>query len=388
MVEWTIIGGGIQGCTLANYLIKTNRTTISNLVIIDPNPEPLFTWKKCTKTIEMPFLRSPSIHHLDLDPFSLEKFAKSEEGNRLTQFYGRYDRPSLVLFNKHCDVLFNEIQLEKSWNQGRVEQLVKVKQNWLIKLSDGREFESKNVVLAMGVSENPNWPEWANQLVNEGANVHHIYDNAVNTDNNSMDNMVILGGGISAVHTALKWSKRRPGKVRLVTRHPFRLHQFDSDPGWLGPKKMNSFRKVTCLNKRRHLIINARHKGSIPQELKAKVLKEEKDGRLEIIVDEISNATYSNGEINLKLKNTKIVTNQILLATGFNPAPPGFNWLTSIIKSEGLLCAACGYPIVSEKTLEWKDKLFVIGALAELAVGPVSRNISGARRGAERIVQL
>ena len=76
------------------------------------------------------------------------------------------------------------------------------------------------------------------------------------------------------------------------------------------------------------------------------------------------------------------------MATGFNPAPPGFNWLTSIIKSEGLLCAACGYPIVSEKTLEWKDKLFVIGALAELAVGPVSRNISGARRGAERIVQL
>ena len=387
MVEWTIIGGGIQGCTLANYLIKTNRTTISNLVIIDPNPEPLYTWKKCTQTIEMPFLRSPSIHHLDIDPFSLEKFAKSEDGKDIPHFYGRYDRPSLVLFNKHCDTLFNEIKLYDSWKQGRVEQLEKARQNWRIKLTDGTEFESKNVVLAMGVSEKPNWPEWANQLKNEGANINHIYSDE-NTDVVSTDDLVILGGGISAIHTALKWSKRRPGKVKLLTRHPFRLHQFDSDPGWLGPKKMNSFKKVTCFNKRRHLIINARHKGSIPQELKAKVLKEEKEGRLDIIVDEVSNATLANGEIKLDLKNASLATNQILLATGFNPAPPGFNWLHSTIEREGLLCATCGYPIVSEKSLEWGENLYVIGALAELAVGPVSRNISGARRGAERIVQL
>ncbi len=357
-------------------------------MMIDPNPEPIFTWKKCTKTIEMPFLRSPSIHHLDIDPFSLEKFAKSEEGNRLSQFYGRYDRPSLALFNKHCDALFHEIQLLNSWNQGRVEQLIKVKQHWLIKLTDGREFESKNVVLAMGLSEQPNWPDWANELQSQGANIKHIYDNRMNTDSGPVSEMLIMGGGISAIHTALKWSKRRPGKVKLLTRHPLRLQPFDSDPGWLGPKKMNSFRKVTCLSKRRQIITSARHRGSIPQELKMKVLREQREGRLDIVIDELTGATYQNGEIKLDLQNTSIHTNQILLATGFNPSPPGITWLNATIEREALLCAACGYPIVSEDTLEWGQNLYVIGALAELVIGPVSRNISGARRGAERIVQV
>jgi hypothetical protein len=98
--------------------------------------------------------------------------------------------------------------------------------------------------------------------------------------------------------------------------------------------------------------------------------------------------SYENGEIKLEIKTKSIVANRILLATGFHATPPGFDWLTSTIESEGLRCASCGYPIVSENSLEWGQNLYVIGALAELVIGPVSRNISGARRGAEKIVQL
>ncbi|WP_227935546.1 FAD/NAD(P)-binding protein [Alkalihalobacillus deserti] len=387
MIDWTIIGGGIQGCTLANYLLKSKRTTISNLAIVDPHPEPLYTWKRCTKTIEMPFLRSPSIHHLDIDPFSLEKFAKSENGKSDAHFYGPYDRPSISLFNKHCDSLFHEIQLVNSWIQGRVDQLVRKKQQWHIKLADGRQFDSKNVVLAMGISEHPFLPLWANDLRNEGAPINHIYDDKISTDViKSTDNILVVGGGISAIHTALKLSKIHPGRTKLLTRHPFRIHQFDSDPGWLGPKHMNSFKKVTSLTKRRQIITNARYRGSIPKELKLQALHEERQGKLDIIIDEVSEAFYENNEIKLNLLTTSISTNRILLATGFHATPPGFNWLTSTIENEGLHCATCGYPIVSETSLEWGQNLYVIGALAELVIGPVSRNISGARRGAEKIV--
>ncbi len=50
----------------------------------------------------------------------------------------------------------------------------------------------------------------------------------------------------------------------------------------------------------------------------------------------------------------------------------------------GLPCAACGYPIVSSQ-LAWAPGLHVTGPLAELELGPVARNIAGARAAGERL---
>ncbi|MBU9713645.1 FAD-dependent oxidoreductase [Evansella tamaricis] len=67
MIDWVIIGGGVHGCTIATFLIKSGKTTTEKLKIIDPNPEPMYKWKKNTERIGMKFLRSPSVHHLDTD---------------------------------------------------------------------------------------------------------------------------------------------------------------------------------------------------------------------------------------------------------------------------------------------------------------------------------
>jgi hypothetical protein len=48
--------------------------------------------------------------------------------------------------------------------------------------------------------------------------------------------------------------------------------------------------------------------------------------------------------------------------------------------------APCGYPLVNS-ALCWTDGLYVLGPLAELEIGPVARNITGARQAAERISQ-
>jgi hypothetical protein len=119
MLEWVIIGDGIQGCTLATYLLRLKRTTMDRMLIIDPGDSPLATWKRCTSVLEMPFLRSPSVHHLDLDPLSLDKFAKTKFGKNFTPFCYPKDRPSLQLFNEHCRTIFEETQLTRSWYQGR-----------------------------------------------------------------------------------------------------------------------------------------------------------------------------------------------------------------------------------------------------------------------------
>jgi hypothetical protein len=64
---------------------------------------------------------------------------------------------------------------------------------------------------------------------------------------------LILGGGIHGVH--------------IVSRHEPRERQFDSDPGWLGPKLMRGFERERSLERRRALIVGARHRGSMPREI-------------------------------------------------------------------------------------------------------------------------
>jgi hypothetical protein len=49
-----------------------------------------------------------------------------------------------------------------------------------------------------------------------------------------------------------------------------------------------------------------------------------------------------------------------------------------------LECAGCGFPVVDD-LLQWRPGLHVTGPLAELEVGPASRNIVGARLAGERL---
>ena len=78
---------------------------------------------------------------------------------------------------------------------------------------------------------------------------------------------------------------------------------------------------------------------------------------------------------------------RILLATGFAPNRPGGKFVDQLIEAASLPCSECGYPIVDE-TLCWHPGIYVSGPLAELEIGPSSRNISGARRAAKRIVKV
>ena len=44
MFEWIIIGGGIQGTTVASFLLKKGKVTNNQIRIIDPNGEPLISY--------------------------------------------------------------------------------------------------------------------------------------------------------------------------------------------------------------------------------------------------------------------------------------------------------------------------------------------------------
>ncbi|MGM0904511.1 MAG: hypothetical protein ACQEXB_25865 [Bacillota bacterium] len=87
----------------------------------------------------------------------------------------------------------------------------------------------------------------------------------------------------------------------------------------------------------------------------------------------------------MKIGNEEVKVHNLVLATGFLPSLPGKNWLNKLMQDLHLSCAKCGYPII-DQSLQWYPHLYVSGPLAELEVGPIARNISGARHAAERIV--
>lgn len=389
MFDWVIIGGGIQGITLATFLLKSGKIRIENMAIIDRHKEPLANWKSNTNVISMPFLRSPFVHHLDFNPFSLQSFAKKGDYAHRKAFYGPYKRPSLELFNEHCDQLIKETSIHDTWIQGNVTLVTKTNLGFQISLKDGKQIHTKKLVLAIGIGEQLNIPNWAFPLIKENReNIYHIFDKDIPSLENVKGPITIIGGGITSAHLALKLCELFPSQVTLVKRHPFRIHDFDSDPGWLGPKKQESYHQIKCFKERRKEIIAARNKGSIPRDIYMKMKAKINKGLLSVKDIEVESGEKRNKEIFLFDKDNNLVTrtNTVLLATGYLPSLPEKGWLDPLIESLQLPCSECGYPIVSEG-LQWKQDLYVVGALAELEMGPIARNISGARQAAERIIK-
>ncbi|WP_194842133.1 FAD/NAD(P)-binding protein [Gracilibacillus salitolerans] len=386
MYKWIIIGGGIHGCTIAVHLLKSGKVEPNELLIVDRYEKPLHKWSMITSKIGMDFLRSPSVHHIDQDPFSLQNYAKDMGG--INSFLGRYKRPRLDFFNDHCYELLDSISIQNMWYQAEVHDIRSFNGNWRIYTNQHNFFETNYVVLALGVNEQPAFPDWALPLrEKEPDKVKHIFEEEAEVKQEVGD-VCIIGGGISAAHLATKLCAITNGKVTLVKRHPFRIHDFDSDPGWLGPKRLAKYNKVSNFTKRRSIINKARLRGSIPRNMFLKLKKCQADHRLEVIDDEVKTASYYDGEIRLSFaKYDSRKFSCIWLATGSQARIPEKQLMDKLIVNENLPCASCGFPIVN-KQLEWKKGLYVSGALAELEVGPVAHNISGARKAAVKLAGL
>ena len=104
-LDWLIVGGGIHGTHIAARLLGDADVAPDRIRIVDPGERLLARWRTCTETIGMTHLRSPSVHHLDADPWSLNRFAGKRKRRDPGLFAAPFERPSLALFNAHCDLV-------------------------------------------------------------------------------------------------------------------------------------------------------------------------------------------------------------------------------------------------------------------------------------------
>lgn len=387
LLEWLIIGGGVHGTYLANRLIRDKRSTRSDIRIIDPNEQPLAEWKRVTANVGMEYLRSPKVHHLDTEPFSLKHFARCRECSG-DFFISPNDRPSLSLFNRHADYVIERGGLKELYEKGFAVE-ISLEKSCAIVATKERTFRSKRVILALGRSGSLNWPDWAAKASGQGAEICHILEGTFCTKEIHDDGeIVVVGGGMSAAQTALSIADKNR-HVTLLSPHQLRQNNYDSDPGWMGPKFLNRFRKIESFKKRREIIDGARNNGSVTQDLNHQLKRGCNRNQIRVSIDTVSNCSVLTDNLMLlELRSGEtIAANQIVLATGYSSKRPGGAMLDQLISKYNLNCSACGYPVTTP-SLMWQERLFVSGKLAELEVGPASGNIIGARMAADKITGM
>jgi uncharacterized NAD(P)/FAD-binding protein YdhS len=392
MLDWLIVGGGVHGVHHALNLLTVHRVARETVRIVDPFPELLARWTECTDNTGMRFLRSPLVHNLDAAPFALRHFARDEwKPPRLREhFLGPYKRPSLEAFRAHAEHLVQKHRLRELHIRGAAAGMSRAGRGVRVATTAGA-VETKRVLLALGMSDQPDWPVWARELRAAGGTVDHVFDPGFRRGAlPEWTEAVVVGGGITAAQTAMALAERQPGTVTLLMRHSLRVRQFDSPPAYIGPRYLAGFNRESDPAVRRGIIRDARFRGSVPPDVASAFRRAIASGSLRLVTADVTEAHAEGGGMRLALADVagapagELRADRIVLATGFGQARPGGAWLDAAVTELGLPCAPCGFPLV-DRSLRWAPGVYVTGPLAELEIGPVARNIIGARLAAERL---
>lgn len=70
----------------AHCLLQPTDMTRDDIRILDPHEELLHEWHERAKNCGMKYLRSSSVHPLDIHPFSLRRFAALDASRKATNF--------------------------------------------------------------------------------------------------------------------------------------------------------------------------------------------------------------------------------------------------------------------------------------------------------------
>jgi len=382
-LDWVIVGGGIHGAHIAARLLDIGGCNPSRLRIVDPGPRLLDRWWKLTEVTGMTFMRSTSVHHLDADPHALRRFARDRMRRVPGLFAAPYARPSLELFRAHTEHVIERTGLAARHVRGDVVACEPSVREVLVRLASGAELRARRVVLALGAGERVELPAWA--ATHSDARIQHVFQPDFDGWPEQPEaSVAVIGGGITAAQVALRLV-REGKRVHLIARHALRARNFDADPGWFGPKFMRAFERTGDFAERRAKIAAGRHRGSIPPDVLRSLRGALQRGSITWHESDVVDVDTS-AELRLRLRDgTQLQVQRVLLATGYSSQRPGGKLVDDLARRNSLPCAPCGFPVV-DAALRWHPRIHVSGALAELELGPIARNIAGAQRAGERIL--
>ena len=384
--DWLIIGGGIHGTYISNYLITRGYSTGDRLAVLDRFSEPLSVWRKQTQSTGMRYLRSPAEHNLDVGSGALYQYADTVRAGK-SAFERHFRRPDLQLFNRHCDHVMEKRGLYSVRLQGTAMSIVEKKAGTFEIDTENGALKAKNIILSLGNTENLRIPEWVPQYANAAGKISHVLSLDYHDGHNEESGRIaVIGGGITAAQKALQLSTRFPGQVDLIHGSRLDCRELDFDPCWIEPPCSSKLRKLNDYRRRKSVLKSVRHNGSMPAWIKKDLERAGSAGRISLLNDMVSMAKVGTEMVELTLEVSGVREYQsVVLAIGFDDCPPGGTLLRQLQEQFPVELAPCGFPI-PDRYLQIEKGIFVTGALAEFETGPASRNIYGARLAAERIV--
>ncbi len=386
-IDLAIIGAGVQALTLTTHLLQKSAKHYHKFLVFDPSQTWLSQWQQQFAAQQIPYLRSPAVHHPDPNPHQLRTFAE----HRHHELFPPYDRPGTKLFNDFCNEVIRRWKLADKVYRAKVIQILPIKpalrSRFQLVLDTGETIIARRVVIATGNSQ-VKLPHWVEKITSDYPSDRLCHSQQVNLNklNVTGEKILIVGGGLTSGHLA-KGAINLGATVTLMTRKQLQEKIFDTDPGWLGPKYLKDFHAETDWSARYQQIQQARNGGSMTPEMMLQLRKAAYEGTM--IINEccqVRNAQWQNNLWQVHCHDgNRHQFNRIWLATGTR-----FNVKEYPLLQEGLNAYPTeivnGLPVLDEHLRLPKSNLFIMGGLAALRIGPVARNIGGGKMACQRLV--
>ncbi|MEM9926159.1 MAG: FAD/NAD(P)-binding protein [Cyanobacteria bacterium P01_D01_bin.50] len=387
-IDLAVIGAGPHSLTLVAHLLKKRQKIRSKIAVFDPSGEWMSQWKHQFAALEIPHLRSPTVHHPDSNPFALRKFAES----RMNEFFPPNDLPGTRLFNDFCEDVI------RRWDLGNMvvaEKITRIQplrnplgSRFRLWLDSGKSIAARRVVLANGSSQ-LQIPDWVREIETEYPSDRLCHSHSVDLRKLHLadERVLIIGGGLTSGHLA-NGAISRGGEVQITIRRQLQEKIFDADAGWLGPKYLKGFFAESDFEKRFKMIQEARNGGSMTPEIVTQLRKQVRNGRLKIQENtQVVKAEWEENRWLVKFSDeSKEKFHRIWLSTGTRFDVSKEPLLKEVLEVYPIPVIN-GLPVLDD-SLRWCGcSLFIMGGLAALQIGPTARNLSGARMASDKMLK-
>lgn len=386
-IDIAIIGAGVQALTLTTHLLQKSTKHYHKFLVFDPSQTWLSQWQQQFAGQQIPYLRSPAVHHPDPNPHQLRTFAEK----RHNELFPPYDRPGTKLFKDFCDEVIRRWKLADKIYPAKVIQILPTKHSsrsrFQLVLDTGETIIARRVVLATG-SDKVQFPNWVDCITSDYPSDRLCHSQQVNLNQLKLigERILIVGGGLTSGHLA-KGAINLGATVTLMTRKQLQEKIFDADPGWLGPKYLKDFHAQTNWYVRYQQIQQARNGGSMTPEMMLQLRKASHEGKISINeCCQIRDAQWQDNLWQIScLDDSKYQFNRIWLATGTRFNVTEHPLLQNVLEAYTTEIIN-GLPVLDEYLRLPKSNFFIMGGLAALQIGPVARNIGGGKMACQRIV--
>jgi cation diffusion facilitator CzcD-associated flavoprotein CzcO len=344
-------------------------------------------WQQQFAALEIPHLRSPAVHHPDPNPYALRRFAEL----RPDELFPPYDLPGTPLFQDFCFDVIRRWQLQERVVRAKVVWIEpnphRLRSRFRLWLLSGQSVIARRIVLATG-GGTPQLPDWVSQIQSPYPQDRLCHSQQVDLRSLQLagERVLIIGGGLTTGHLGVG-AIARGAKVLLMSRRHLQEKLFDADPGWLGPKYLKGLWAEADWESRVRLIQQARNGGSMTPAMMMQLRRAYRHDRLTFYEQcQVMSAVWRGNAWQICCDDgTEYECDRIWLATGTKLDVTAEPLLTEILDTYPIPVIK-GLPVL-DTHLRWSGcEVFLMGGLAGLQVGPVARNLSGARMASERIV--